>query len=81
MNLQVPFYFAFPTAGDVSGAVQTLRSLLLFYPSDKDSIDNLQLYSETLGGDTESQGMQPSQVPLNGHHYGCNNLSSSYVLT
>lgn len=48
-------------AGDISGAVQTLRALLLFYPSDKDSLDNLQLYSETLGGDTESQGIQPSQ--------------------
>nr|XP_046255129.1 prolyl 3-hydroxylase 3 [Scatophagus argus] len=45
-------------AGDISGAVQTLRSLLLFYPSDKDSLDNLQLYSETLGGDTESQPAQ-----------------------
>lgn len=58
----------FSTAGDISGAVQTLRSLLLFYPSDKDSLDNLQLYSETLGGDTESQGTQPAQVPLNGHY-------------
>lgn len=48
-------------AGDIRGAVQTLRSLLLFYPSDKDSLDNLQLYSETLGGDTESQGTQPAQ--------------------
>ncbi|KAJ4923198.1 hypothetical protein JOQ06_022725 [Pogonophryne albipinna] len=48
-------------AGDVGGAVQTLRSLLLFYPSDHDSLDNLQLYSETLGGDTESQGTQPAQ--------------------
>ncbi|XP_029359828.1 prolyl 3-hydroxylase 3 [Echeneis naucrates] len=48
-------------AGDISGAVQTLRSLLLFYPSDKDSLDNLQLYSETLGGDTESRGIQPAQ--------------------
>ncbi|KAM8869321.1 prolyl 3-hydroxylase 3 [Spinachia spinachia] len=48
-------------AGDISGAVQTLRSLLLFYPSDKDSLDNLQLYYETLGGDTESPGTQPSQ--------------------
>ncbi|KAM7383273.1 hypothetical protein PAMP_002940 [Pampus punctatissimus] len=48
-------------AGDISGAVQTLRSLLLFYPSDKDSVDNLQLYYETLGGDTESQGTQPAQ--------------------
>ncbi|XP_054477587.1 prolyl 3-hydroxylase 3 [Anoplopoma fimbria] len=48
-------------AGDISGALQTLRSLLLFYPSDKDSLDNLQLYYETLGGDTESQGTQPAQ--------------------
>ncbi|TNN54529.1 Prolyl 3-hydroxylase 3 [Liparis tanakae] len=48
-------------AGDISGAVQTLRSLLLFYPSDEDSLDNLQLYYETLGGDTESQGTQPAQ--------------------
>ncbi|XP_026173246.1 prolyl 3-hydroxylase 3 [Mastacembelus armatus] len=48
-------------AGDISGAVQTLRSLLLFYPSDKDSLDNLQLYYETLGGDTESQATQPAQ--------------------
>ncbi|XP_068179940.1 prolyl 3-hydroxylase 3 [Antennarius striatus] len=47
--------------GDVRGAVQTLRSLLLFYPSDKDSLDNLQFYSETLGGDTESQSTQPAQ--------------------
>lgn len=51
-----------PTAGDISGAAQTLRALLLFYPSDKDSLDNLQLYSETLGGDTESQDTQPAQV-------------------
>uniref|UniRef100_G3P603 procollagen-proline 3-dioxygenase n=1 Tax=Gasterosteus aculeatus aculeatus TaxID=481459 RepID=G3P603_GASAC len=48
-------------AGDLSGAVQTLRSLLLFYPSDKDSLDNLQLYYETLGGDAESPGTQPAQ--------------------
>uniref|UniRef100_H3BWV4 procollagen-proline 3-dioxygenase n=1 Tax=Tetraodon nigroviridis TaxID=99883 RepID=H3BWV4_TETNG len=48
-------------AGDISGAVQTLRTLLLFYPSDKDSLDNLQLYSETLGGATETQGTQPHQ--------------------
>ncbi|KAG7475524.1 prolyl 3-hydroxylase 3 [Solea senegalensis] len=48
-------------AGDVRGAVQSVRSLLLFYPSDKDSLDNLQLYYETLGGDTESQDIQPSQ--------------------
>ncbi|XP_039973437.1 prolyl 3-hydroxylase 3 [Xiphias gladius] len=49
-------------AGDISGAVQTLRSLLLFYPSDKDSLDNLQLYYDTLGGDTDSQGTQPAQA-------------------
>ncbi|XP_074539595.1 prolyl 3-hydroxylase 3 [Halichoeres trimaculatus] len=48
-------------AGDISGAVQTLRSLLLFYPSDKDSLDNLQLYYETLGGDIESPGTLPTQ--------------------
>lgn len=57
-----PPCFAASTAGDIKGAVQTLRSLLLFYPSDRDSLDNLQLYSETLGGDTESQGTQPAQV-------------------
>lgn len=63
------YYFGlwFPAAGDISGAVQTLRTLLLFYPSDKDSLDNLQLYSETLGGATETQGTQPHQVALNGH--------------
>ncbi|XP_051921029.1 prolyl 3-hydroxylase 3 isoform X2 [Hippocampus zosterae] len=48
-------------AGDVRSAVQTLRSLLLFYPSDKDSIDNLQLYQETLGGDKTSQDSPPAQ--------------------
>ncbi|XP_056141731.1 prolyl 3-hydroxylase 3 [Lampris incognitus] len=48
-------------AGDLGGAVQTLRSLLLFYPSDTDSLGNLQFYYETLGGDTESQGTQPAQ--------------------
>ncbi|KAM9798374.1 prolyl 3-hydroxylase 3 [Neosynchiropus ocellatus] len=48
-------------AGDIRGAVKTLRSLLLFYPSDKDSVDNLQFYSETLGGDTESKETQPSE--------------------
>ncbi|XP_068998554.1 prolyl 3-hydroxylase 3 [Embiotoca jacksoni] len=48
-------------AGDIREALQTLRSLLLFYPSDKDSLDNLQLYYETLGGDTESQGTQSAQ--------------------
>lgn len=57
----------FTTAGDISGAVQTLRALLLFYPSDKDSLDNLQLYSETLEGATEAQGTQPIPVTLNGH--------------
>lgn len=57
------------SAGEISGAVQTLRALLLFYPSDKDSLDNLQLYSETLGGDTESQGIQPSQVRLQAMQY------------
>lgn len=58
------FYFEFvlATAGDISGAVQTLRTLLLFYPSDKDSLDNLQLYSETLGGGTETQDTTPHQV-------------------
>ncbi|KAM6909641.1 LOW QUALITY PROTEIN: prolyl 3-hydroxylase 3 [Xenentodon cancila] len=48
-------------AGDISGALQTLHSYLLFYPSDKDSLDNLQLYIETLGGDVESKGAQPAQ--------------------
>ncbi|KAM9851561.1 prolyl 3-hydroxylase 3 [Aulostomus maculatus] len=48
-------------AGDISGAVQTLLSLLLFYPSDKDSMDNLQLYFETLGGDKETQNTKPAQ--------------------
>lgn len=47
--------------------MQTLRTLLLFYPSDKDSLDNLQFYSETLGGATEAEGTQPNQVTLNGH--------------
>ncbi|XP_028280209.1 prolyl 3-hydroxylase 3 [Parambassis ranga] len=48
-------------AGDISGALQMLHSLLLFYPSDKDSLDNLQLYYETLGGDKESQGIEPAE--------------------
>uniref|UniRef100_A0A3B5MWC5 procollagen-proline 3-dioxygenase n=1 Tax=Xiphophorus couchianus TaxID=32473 RepID=A0A3B5MWC5_9TELE len=48
-------------SGDVSAALQTLRSFLLFYPSDKDSLDNLQLYYETLGGDAKSHGIQPAQ--------------------
>lgn len=56
------FEFVFGPAGDISGAVQTLRTLLLFYPSDKDSLDNLQLYSETLGGATETQVTTPRQV-------------------
>ncbi|XP_061919820.1 prolyl 3-hydroxylase 3 isoform X1 [Entelurus aequoreus] len=49
-------------AGDIRGAVQTLRSLLLFYPSDKDSTDNLQLYVETLGGNKESQPPQIQEI-------------------
>ncbi|XP_056901903.1 prolyl 3-hydroxylase 3 isoform X1 [Takifugu flavidus] len=49
-------------AGDISGAVQTLRTLLLFYPSDKNSLDNLQLYSETLGGATETEATTPNQL-------------------
>ncbi|XP_012677196.2 prolyl 3-hydroxylase 3 [Clupea harengus] len=48
-------------AGDLKGAIQTLRSLLLFYPSDADSLNNLQLYSETLGGDANAAGTEPSQ--------------------
>ncbi|CAL8247405.1 unnamed protein product [Lota lota] len=50
-------------AGDLGGAIQTLRSLLLFYPSDTDSLGNLQFYYETLGGDKESQDKdnQPAQ--------------------
>ncbi|XP_068614785.1 prolyl 3-hydroxylase 3-like [Brachionichthys hirsutus] len=48
-------------AGDVRGAVQTLHAFLLFYPSDKDSLGNLQLYYESLGGDTEPQSTQPAQ--------------------
>ncbi|XP_076827100.1 prolyl 3-hydroxylase 3 [Brachyhypopomus gauderio] len=48
-------------AGDLKGAVQTLRSLLLFYPKDADSLNNLQLYSESLEGDAEAQATGPSQ--------------------
>ncbi|XP_008321019.1 prolyl 3-hydroxylase 3 [Cynoglossus semilaevis] len=48
-------------AGDVKAAVQTLRSLLLFYPKDKDSLDNLQFYFETLEGDKASQETQAAQ--------------------
>lgn len=55
-------------AGDISAAVETLRSLLLFYPSDKDSLDNLQLYSETLEGATETPPIQVSaDTPLFSH--------------
>lgn len=68
MALLLILHPCFPTAGDISGAVQSLRSLLLFYPSDKDSLDNLQLYYETLGGDTESQGTQPAEVLLSDHN-------------
>uniref|UniRef100_A0A672HHY7 procollagen-proline 3-dioxygenase n=1 Tax=Salarias fasciatus TaxID=181472 RepID=A0A672HHY7_SALFA len=64
------------TAGDFRGALRTLRSLLLFYPSDQDSLDNLQLYQETLEGDTESQGAQPVQVPVRKH-----STSQSLTLT
>ncbi|KAM6967805.1 prolyl 3-hydroxylase 3 [Aplochiton taeniatus] len=46
-------------AGGLGGAVQTVHSFLLFYPSDTDSLSNLQLYYETLGGDTETRGTQP----------------------
>ncbi|KAL7886530.1 hypothetical protein AOLI_G00042510 [Acnodon oligacanthus] len=48
-------------AGDLKGAVKTLRSLLLFYPTDPDSLSNLQLYSESLEGDAEAQDSGPSQ--------------------
>ncbi|XP_017339962.1 prolyl 3-hydroxylase 3 [Ictalurus punctatus] len=48
-------------AGDLKGAVQTLRSLLLFYPNDTESLSNLQLYLESLEGDTEAQATGPSQ--------------------
>ena len=53
-----------PAADDLAGAIQTLRSLLLFYPSDTDSLGNLQFYYETLGEDKESQDKdkQPAQV-------------------
>ncbi|XP_066539393.1 prolyl 3-hydroxylase 3 [Hoplias malabaricus] len=48
-------------AGDLKGAVQTLRSLLLFYPTDPDSLSNLQLYTESLEGDPEAQVTGPTQ--------------------
>uniref|UniRef100_I3K5G2 procollagen-proline 3-dioxygenase n=1 Tax=Oreochromis niloticus TaxID=8128 RepID=I3K5G2_ORENI len=74
-------------AGDISGALQTLRSLLLFYPSDKDSLDNLQLYHETLGGDTESQSAQPEIVRYISHslqekkllYFGMENLDFTFT--
>ncbi|KAF6734038.1 Prolyl 3-hydroxylase 3 [Oryzias melastigma] len=47
-------------AGDINGAVESLRSFLLFYPSDENSLDNLQFYYETVGGDVETQLIQPS---------------------
>lgn len=49
-------------AGDLKGAVETLRSLLLFYPTDSDSLSNLELYTQTLEGDTEAQETGPMQV-------------------
>ncbi|XP_030640647.1 prolyl 3-hydroxylase 3 [Chanos chanos] len=49
-------------AGDLKGAVQTLRSLLLFYPSDPDNLSNLQLYSDSLEGDSEAQSVGPAQA-------------------
>ncbi|KAG7335812.1 hypothetical protein KOW79_000505 [Hemibagrus wyckioides] len=48
-------------AGDLKGALQTLRSLLLFYPNDTESLSNLQFYTESLEGDTEAQATGPSQ--------------------
>ncbi|CAL8258240.1 unnamed protein product [Boreogadus saida] len=54
-------------ADDLAGAIQTLHSLLLFYPSDTDSLGNLQFYYETLGEDKESQDKdkQPAQEIAN----------------
>ncbi|KAG1947792.1 prolyl 3-hydroxylase 3 [Pimephales promelas] len=48
-------------AGDLKGAVETLRSLMLFYPTDSDSLSNLELYSQALEGDTEAQETGPLQ--------------------
>uniref|UniRef100_A0A8C1FAV6 procollagen-proline 3-dioxygenase n=1 Tax=Cyprinus carpio carpio TaxID=630221 RepID=A0A8C1FAV6_CYPCA len=42
-------------AGDLKGAVETLRSLLLFYPTDSDSLSNLELYTQTVEVNTEAQ--------------------------
>lgn len=47
-------------AGDLKGAVETLRSLLLFYPTDSDNLSNLDLYTQTLEGDTEAQQTGPA---------------------
>ncbi|TRY95163.1 hypothetical protein DNTS_034677 [Danionella cerebrum] len=47
-------------AGDLRGAVETLRSLLLFYPSDSDSLKNLELYTETVDGNSEAQSAGPA---------------------
>ncbi|XP_029115991.1 prolyl 3-hydroxylase 3 isoform X2 [Scleropages formosus] len=48
-------------AGDLKGAIQSLRSLLLFYPSDPDSLSNLQLYLDTLAGESVAQESQPME--------------------
>uniref|UniRef100_A0AAV2MCC5 procollagen-proline 3-dioxygenase n=1 Tax=Knipowitschia caucasica TaxID=637954 RepID=A0AAV2MCC5_KNICA len=75
-------------AGDVSGAITTLRSLLLFYPTDKDNLENLQLYSETLGGDQESLGTLPAQIKKYVHrslqekkllYFGMENLDFTFT--
>ncbi|XP_056331943.1 prolyl 3-hydroxylase 1 [Danio aesculapii] len=47
-------------AGDLKGAVETLRSLLLFYPTDSDNLSNLELYTQTLEGDAEAQQTGPA---------------------
>ncbi|XP_051575692.1 prolyl 3-hydroxylase 3-like [Myxocyprinus asiaticus] len=48
-------------AGDLKGAVETLRSLLLFYPTDSDSLSNLQLYTQNLEDHTVAQETGPIQ--------------------
>lgn len=48
-------------AGDLRGAIQTLRSLLLFYPAEAESLNNLHFYTESLGGDTEATSIGPSE--------------------
>lgn len=55
-------FFVVLVAGDLKGALQTLHSLLLFYPNDTGSLSNLQLYTESLEGDTDAQATGPSQV-------------------